>query len=195
MKKFLAALLAVLMVLSTCATIVVSVAAEDAGSNEKAEEHRIPRVVSRIDMPSILFFLGILMAVAVLQSTGVLAWMAQVLDDKIHNVYIIDSVLGVLSSIVDNVPLVAGVMGMYPVADAAATGYAASFMVDGTFWSLLSYCAGVGGSILIIGSAAGVIAMGLEKISFGWYLKKFSWLALLGYLCGIGVFMLEKLIF
>lgn len=160
----------------------------------KAKEHRVPTVISRIDMPSILFFLGILMAVAVLQSTGVLSWLAQELDSSLHNVYIIDTVLGVLSSIVDNVPLVAGVMGMYPVADPGATGYAANFVVDGTFWELLSYCAGVGGSILIIGSAAGVIAMGLEKISFGWYLKRFSWLALLGYLAGVGVYLLEHAI-
>ena len=99
---------------------------------DKAKEHRVPTVISRIDMPSILFFLGILMAVAVLQSTGVLSWLAQELDSSLHNVYIIDSVLGVLSSIVDNVPLVAGVMGMYPVADPGATGYAANFVVDGT---------------------------------------------------------------
>lgn len=162
---------------------------------EQARELRLPKVISRIDMPSILFFLGILMAVAVLQSTGVLAWLAGVLDEKIHNVYIIGSVLGVLSSIVDNVPLVAGVIGMYPVSDPGAVGYAANFVVDGTFWELLSYCAGVGGSILIIGSAAGVIAMGLEKISFGWYLKNFTWLALIGYLAGIGVYLLEKMLF
>ncbi len=161
---------------------------------KKAQEHRLPSVIARIDMPSILFFLGILMAVAVLQSTGVLSWLAKELDASIHNVYIIDTVLGVLSSIVDNVPLVAGVMGMYPVADPGAVGYASHFVVDGTFWELLSYCAGVGGSILIIGSAAGVIAMGLEKISFGWYLKRFSWLALLGYLAGVGVYLLEQLI-
>lgn len=160
----------------------------------KSKEHRLPTVIARIDMPSILFFLGILMAVAVLQSTGVLASLAASLDSSIHNVYIIDAVLGALSSIVDNVPLVAGVMGMYPIADATATGYEANFMVDGTFWELLSYCAGVGGSILIIGSAAGVIAMGLEKISFGWYLKRFSWLALLGYIAGIGVYLLEQLV-
>lgn len=95
----------------------------------------------------------------------------------------------------DNVPLVAGVMGMYPVADASATGYAANFVVDGAFWELLSYCAGVGGSMLIIGSASGVIAMGLEKINFGWYLRKFSLLALAGYLAGVGVYMIEKLIY
>lgn len=159
---------------------------------EQARELRLPKVISRVDMPSILFFLGILMAVAVLQSTGLLAEIAGWLDEEIHNVYIIGVVLGVLSAIVDNVPLVAGVMGMYPVSDPAATGYAANFVIDGTFWELMSYCAGVGGSILIIGSAAGVIVMGLEKINFGWYLKKFSWVALVGYLSGVGVYMLEK---
>ncbi len=158
---------------------------------DRAKEHRIPRVISRIDMPSILFFLGILMAVAVLQATGVLASLAAWLDTNVHSVYIINILLGVLSSIVDNVPLVAAAMGMYPIADATATGYAAHFVVDGCFWEFLSYCAGVGGSILIIGSAAGVIAMGLEKISFGWYLKKFSLPALLGYLVGAGVYIIE----
>ncbi|MCM1378168.1 MAG: sodium:proton antiporter NhaD [Clostridium sp.] len=158
------------------------------------KEYRLPQVIKRIDMPSILFFLGILMAVAVLQSAGVLAMLARALDESIHNVYIIDTILGVLSSIVDNVPLVAAAMGMYPIAEIGATGYDANFMVDGTFWELLSYCAGVGGSIMIIGSAAGVIAMGLEKISFGWYLKRFSWLALIGYLCGVGVYLAEHLI-
>ena len=162
---------------------------------EQAKELRLPKVISRVDMPSILFFLGILMAVAVLQCTGILSDVASFLDEKIHNVYWIGLILGVLSAIVDNVPLVAGVMGMYPVADPAATGYAANFVIDGTFWELMSYCAGVGGSILIIGSAAGVIVMGLEKISFGWYLKKFSWVALLGYLSGAVVYSLEKLIF
>lgn len=161
----------------------------------KAREQRIPKVISRVDMPSILFFLGILMAVAVLQSTGVLKWLASALDTHVHNVYIINTLLGILSSIVDNVPLVAASMGMYPIADPAATGYAANFIVDGTFWELLSYCAGVGGSIMIIGSAAGVIAMGLEKINFGWYLRKFSALALLGYGCGVIVYVIEKWIF
>ncbi len=157
----------------------------------KDEEHRLPSIISRIDMSSILFFLGILMAVAVLQATGILASAASWLDAKVHNVYIINILLGILSSIVDNVPLVAAAMGMYPVEAAGATGYAANFVVDGTFWEFLSYCAGVGGSMLIIGSAAGVIAMGLEKINFGWYLKRFSLLALLGYLAGAGVYILE----
>lgn len=164
-------------------------------SLEKAREQRLPKVISRVDMPSVSFFLGILMAVAVLQSTGVLSSLAQTLDAHIHNVYVIDTVLGAISSIVDNVPLVAAAIGMYPIADPTTTGYAAAFVVDGTFWELLSYCAGVGGSILIIGSAAGVIAMGLEKINFGWYLKNFSGLALLGYLSGVIVYILEKLIF
>ena len=161
---------------------------------QPTKELRLPKVVSRVDMPSILFFLGILMAVAVLQACGILSWFASVLDTHLHNAYIIDIILGIMSSIVDNVPMVAGVMGMYPVADPAATGYAANFIVDGTFWELLSYCAGVGGSILVIGSAAGVIAMGLEKITFGWYLRNISWMALLGYLCGVLVYFLEKLL-
>lgn len=157
----------------------------------KDQEHRLPSIISRIDMSSILFFLGILMAVAVLQATGILATAAEWLDAKVHNVYIINILLGILSSIVDNVPLVAAAMGMYPVEAVGATGYAANFVVDGTFWEFLSYCAGVGGSMLIIGSAAGVIAMGLEKISFGWYLKRFSLLALVGYLAGAAVYILE----
>lgn len=161
---------------------------------DHARELRLPKVISRVDMPSILFFLGILMAVAVLQSTGILSSIAGWLDEEIHNIYLIGTVLGILSSIVDNVPLVAGVMGMYPMSAPDAAGYAANFVVDGTFWELMSYCAGVGGSILIIGSAAGVIAMGLEKISFGWYLKHFSWVAFLGYIAGIAVYCLEKLI-
>lgn len=165
-------------------------------SRKNSCNFKIPKVISRIDMPSILFFLGILMAVAVLQSTGILRELATMLDQNIHDVYIINSILGVLSSIVDNVPLVAAAIGMYPVVtDPAVTGYAANFVVDGTFWELLSYCAGVGGSILIIGSAAGVVAMGLEKISFGWYLRNFSLITFIGYACGVLVYALEKMIF
>lgn len=161
----------------------------------KAKELRIPKVIARVDMPSVLFFLGILMAVAVLQATGVLAELAVMLDTKIHNIVAIDTLLGALSSIIDNVPMVAGVMGMYPIADPGTVGYMADFVADGHFWGLLSYCAGVGGSILIIGSAAGVITMGIEKINFGWYLKKISLLALAGYLAGVVVYVLEFLIF
>lgn len=161
---------------------------------ERRKQHRLPQVIARIDMPSILFFLGILLAVAVLEATGVLAATASWLDEEVHNVYIINVLLGIMSSIFDNVPLVAGVMGMYPLEDAAAVGYAANFVQDGIFWEFLSYCAGVGGSLLIIGSAAGVIAMGLEKIDFGWYLRKFTIWALLGYLAGAGVYILEVLL-
>lgn len=159
---------------------------------EKNKENRLSRVIKRIDMSTILFFFGILMAVAVLQSTGLLANAAAWLDDEVHNVYVINVILGIMSSIVDNVPLVAAAMGMYPIEPASATGYAANFIVDGTFWEFLSYCAGVGGSILIIGSAAGVIAMGIEKIPFGWYLKRFSLIALLGYLAGAAVYVIES---
>ena len=156
-----------------------------------ARQHRLQMVIKRIDFPSILFFLGILMAVDVLDASGILAATAAWLDKAIHNIYIINVVLGMMSSVFDNVPL----MGMYPVTDASSVGYAAQFVQDGVFWEFLSYCAGVGGSMLIIGSAAGVIAMGLEKISFGWYLKKFSIPALLGYLCGAGVYILEVILF
>ena len=165
----------------------------------KEREYRILRVLSRIDIPTILFFLGILMAVAVLQETGILANMALYLDEKVHNVYIINIVLGILSSIVDNVPLVAAAMGMYPLADPAALSslpaaeatYAMNFVQDGIFWEFLSYCAGVGGSMLIIGSAAGVVVMGLEKINFIWYLKNISLLALLGYLAGAAFYIFQ----
>lgn len=159
------------------------------------KQNRLPQVIKRIDMPSILFFLGILMAVQVLQASGVLAATADWLDANVHNIYIINVLLGIMSSIFDNVPLVAGVMGMYPVVDpAVATGYAAYFVQDGIFWEFLSYCAGVGGSLLIIGSAAGVIAMGLEKISFGWYLRRISIPALAGYLAGAGIYILEVIL-
>ncbi len=162
---------------------------------EKSKENRLSRVIKRIDMSTILFFFGILMAVAVLQSTGILASAAEWMNDNVHNVYIIDIILGVMSSIVDNVPLVAAAMGMYPVEPATAVGYASNFVVDGAFWEFLSYCAGVGGSILIIGSAAGVIAMGIEKIPFGWYLKRFSLIALLGYLAGAAIYVIESVYF
>ncbi|MBR6715972.1 MAG: sodium:proton antiporter NhaD [Prevotella sp.] len=141
---------------------------------------RVTDLLTRIDIPTILFFLGILMAVACLEEVGVLTQLGEELDRLTGgNHYLVTGIIGVLSSIVDNVPLVAGCMGMYPI---APTG---DMAVDGIFWQLLAYCAGVGGSMLIIGSAAGVIVMGLEKISFGWYLKRMTWVAFLGYLAGI----------
>jgi len=113
-------------------------------------------------------------------------------DEKLHNIYAINLIIGVLSAIVDNVPLVAGAMGMYPVIDELGSNlYLNHFMVDGQFWQFLAYCAGTGGSILIIGSAAGVAAMGLEKIDFIWYMKKISFLALIGYLAGAAVYILQ----
>ena len=152
-----------------------------------------------IDMPTILFFLGILMAVSALESAGILGAMAEGLNSGVHNIYAINTIIGLLSSVIDNVPLVAASMGMYPIPDAAAIAASADpaflshFVADGDFWHLLAFCAGTGGSILIIGSAAGVVAMGLENINFMWYLKHISLLALIGYLAGIGVFILQDL--
>jgi len=148
-------------------------------------------VLKKVDVPTIFFFLGILTAVAALQSAGHLAVMANYLDVNLHNIYAINVIIGLLSAIVDNVPLVAGAMGMYPVTDPGTVGYLADFVVDGKFWQFLAYCAGTGGSILIIGSAAGVAAMGLEKIDFIWYMKRISLLALIGYLAGAGVYWLQ----
>ena len=146
----------------------------------------IPYILTKIDMPSILFFLGILVAVGALQTCGHLALLSANLEhinlQEPSKYYVITMIIGVLSSIVDNVPLVAGAMGMY------------NFATDHYFWEFLAYCAGTGGSILIIGSAAGVAVMGLEKIDFIWYLKKISWIALIGYFAGCGVFIAEKAI-
>lgn len=167
---------------------------------EEEVKNRVSKVLKNIDMSTILFFLGILMSVAGLQSAGILGRAANFLDSNIHEVFSITSVVGVLSSIIDNVPLVAACMGMYPIADsstvtaAADPSYAAMFLPDGLFWLLLTYCAGVGGSILIIGSAAGVVAMGLEKIDFMWYLKNISLMAFAGYVAGIVTIYLESLI-
>ena len=163
------------------------------------DQNRVSKVIHEIDISTILFFLGILMAVSALEGVGVLGGFAGFLDEKVHNVYAIDTLIGLMSAVVDNVPLVAASMGMYPLPDAAAmaaadAGYAAYFVQDGVFWKLLAFCAGPGGSLLIIGSAAGVVAMGLEKINFMWYLKNFSLMALAGYAAGIAVFILQMLI-
>ncbi|WP_372750894.1 sodium:proton antiporter NhaD [Labilibaculum sp.] len=151
-------------------------------------------VLKKVDVPTVLFFLGILSAVSSLQSAGHLDILAQWLNDNVHDIYIINLIIGVLSSIVDNVPLVAGAMGMYPIEAAGAVGYASNFVQDGLFWEFLAYCAGTGGSILIIGSAAGVAAMGMEKIDFIWYFKKISLLAFIGYLSGAGVYYLQAIL-
>ncbi|MDO4171722.1 MAG: sodium:proton antiporter NhaD [Prevotellaceae bacterium] len=158
----------------------------------KNEEHdpmakRVTRMLSRIDMATIMFFLGILMAVATLSEIGVLTAIGQWLDETVGNNYLVTGAIGILSSIVDNVPLVAGAMKMYVIDPASA-----SFAVDGIFWQLLAYCAGVGGSMLIIGSAAGVVVMGLENISFGWYMRNVTWIAFVGYIAGMLCYWLEK---
>ena len=159
---------------------------EDTANNTNTQK-RVSKMLSRIDMDTILFFLGILMAVGCLETIGALTLLGQTLDATFEgNHYLVTGIIGVLSSIVDNVPLVAGCMGMYPVAAAG------DMAVDGIFWQLLAYCAGVGGSMLIIGSAAGVVVMGLEKITFGWYMKKITWIAFVGYLAGILCYWLEK---
>ena len=154
-------------------------------------------IVKKVDTPTIFFFMGILLAVASLQSAGQLSLLAGYLDEKLGSIYTINLAIGALSAIVDNVPLVAGAMGMYPIASpemlqiAADPEYLAFFVQDGLFWEFLAYCAGTGGSMLIIGSAAGVAAMGLERIDFIWYMKKISWLAIIGYLAGAGAYWLQ----
>ncbi len=153
-------------------------------------------VLRKVDTASVLFFLGILLAVASLQSAGQLGELANALDSSIgtsseQGVYSVGIIIGLLSAIVDNVPLVAASMGMYNI-DPTLGGL---FATDGLFWEFLAYCAGTGGSALIIGSAAGVAVMGLENISFGWYLKRISLLAIIGYFAGAGAYILQYTLF
>jgi len=138
-------------------------------------------VLKKVDVTTVYFFLGILLAVASLQSAGHLNMMANWLDAEIGNIYIINLIIGGLSAIIDNVPLVAGAMGMYDMT---------VYPPDHPFWEFLAYCAGTGGSMLIIGSAAGVAVMGMEKIDFIWYMKKISFLAIMGYLAGAATYLL-----
>lgn len=162
------------------------------------KQYRIPYVLKNIDLSTILFFLGILMAVAALEAIGILNHLSHFLDVKIHNIYFVNIIIGLLSSVIDNVPLVAAAIGMYPVLTPEAAAalpephYMANFIQDGAFWDLTAYCAGTGGSILIIGSAAGVVAMGLEKINFIWYLKRISLPAITGFLAGLGIYILQN---
>ena len=153
----------------------------------------ISHLLRKIDLSTILFFLGILTTVAVLSEVGVLKaagnFLGRVSDG---NPYIVTTAIGFLSAVVDNVPLVAGCMGMY---DIVTSGVGAGlYGIDGTFWELLAYTGGVGGSMLIIGSAAGVVVMGLQDIPFGWYLRHFSWIACIGFLAGILTYWLQSLI-
>jgi Na+/H+ antiporter NhaD/arsenite permease-like protein len=158
---------------------------------EEKEHLTVIGVLRKIDSASVLFFLGILLAVGALQEAGHLIVAAEGLRAGLNDVFLIDLAIGLLSAVVDNVPLVAASMGMYDVVPAAAAtdAWSAMFVEDGIFWQFLAYCAGTGGSALIIGSAAGVAVMGLERIDFMWYLKRISLLAVLGYFAGAGVFV------
>jgi Na+/H+ antiporter NhaD/arsenite permease-like protein len=149
---------------------------------EEKQKFSVIRALEHMDVPSVLFFLGILLAVGALQETGQLSRLAGLLTHSFESEKAIVSIIGVVSAVVDNVPIVAATIAMYPLK---------TFPLDHSFWHLLAFCAGTGGSLLIIGSAAGIAAMGIEKISFGWYLKNISWLALIGYLSGIAAFFLQ----
>jgi Na+/H+ antiporter NhaD/arsenite permease-like protein len=145
------------------------------------KNYSVAFALRNIDTPSILFFLGILLSIAALQTSGVLTNLASGLNNTFNSHNTILVLTGFMSAVIDNVPLVAAYQGMYHLSD---------FTTDSSFWHLLAYCSGTGGSMLIIGSAAGVVAMGIENISFGWYLKNISWLAILGYLAGFGVYVI-----
>jgi Na+/H+ antiporter NhaD/arsenite permease-like protein len=150
---------------------------------DDAKEHfTLVHALTKIDMGSIVFFIGILLAVASLEHSHILTSVATWLDQSVGRIDVIVTIIGVVSAIVDNVPLVAASMGMYDLA---------KYPPDSFLWEYMAYCAGTGGSILIIGSAAGVAAMGLEKIDFIWYLKKISWLAALGYFAGAAAYLIE----
>lgn len=157
---------------------------------DKDEQDRqrfsVAHALSKIDVPSILFFLGILLAVGALESVGILEQVATALNESVGNLDVIVGIIGVVSAIVDNVPIVAAAMGMYDLA---------SYPPDHKLWAFLAYCAGTGGSLLVIGSAAGVAVMGMERLEFGWYLRRISGLALLGYVAGaltyLGVYALS----
>lgn len=150
--------------------------------DEEKQHLTLAHALMRIDMSSIVFFIGILLAVATLEHSHILNGLAAWLDQSVGRQDMIVTIMGLVSAIVDNVPLVAASMGMYDIA---------KYPADSFLWEFIAYCAGTGGSILIIGSAAGVAAMGLEKIQFGWYLKKISWLALIGYFAGIATYIMQ----
>lgn len=158
------------------------------GGKDEEERHSLSvgYALRKIDSPSILFFLGILLSIAALQATGMLTGLAGWMDEKVGNINVIVLSMGLLSSIIDNVPLVAATQGMYDLNH---------YPTDHYFWEFIAYATGTGGSALIIGSAAGIAAMGMEKINFFWYLKNISWLALLGFFAGALVYMLQHYIF
>jgi Na+/H+ antiporter NhaD/arsenite permease-like protein len=150
--------------------------------DDEKEHLTLVHALTKIDMGSIVFFIGILLAVASLEHSHILTSVAKWLDETVGRQDVIVTLIGLVSAVVDNVPLVAASMGMYSLAQ---------YPPDSFLWEYMAYCAGTGGSILIIGSAAGVAAMGLEKIDFIWYVKKISWLALIGYLAGAVVYIVQ----
>jgi Na+/H+ antiporter NhaD/arsenite permease-like protein len=158
----------------------IKITSFDEESDENQTASPVHSSLSKIELPSILFFLGILLAVAALESLGLLFNFAEGLNHSIPNTELVVALLGVVSAVVDNVPLVAASMGMF------------SMGTDDSIWHLIAYSAGTGGSMLIIGSAAGVVAMGMEKMDFFWYLKKISWMAFLGFIGGFITFILIR---
>lgn len=149
-------------------------------ADDSREHVKVPHAFTKIDVSGVLFFLGILLGIGALQSAGLLSLLAHGLDATTDSPEVLAGIIGVLSAVIDNVPLVAATMGMYSVE---------VYPVDGRFWDLIAFCAGTGGSILIIGSAAGVALMGMEKVDFMWYLRRISWIALVAYLAGMGTYI------
>jgi len=162
--------------------IIVEILHSDKDEADR-KHYTVAYALRKIDSSSILFFLGILLAIGALESTGQLLRMAQAMNKVVGNENLIVIIIGLASSVVDNVPLVAAAMGMYSLQQYPADHY---------FWEFLAYCTGTGGSILIIGSAAGVAIMGIEKMDFIWYLKRISWLALIGYFAGACIYILQE---
>jgi Na+/H+ antiporter NhaD/arsenite permease-like protein len=153
-----------------------------AGEGKDREELMAPAALKKIDTSGVLFFLGILLSVGALDSAGILRSLAQFLDTNIPNDDIVATIIGIASAIIDNVPLVAATMGMYPLD---------KIPMDDQLWQLIAFCAGTGGSIFVIGSAAGVALMGLEKVDFVWYAKRISIAALAGYFGGIATYLAQ----
>jgi Na+/H+ antiporter NhaD/arsenite permease-like protein len=153
---------------------------------EHRQHLRVPTVLTKIDTSGILFFLGILLCINALETAGILTNLAGWLEREVKSQALIATLIGVLSAIIDNVPLVAGTMGMYPLAE---------FPKDSSIWHMIAYAAGTGGSMLLIGSSAGVALMGLEKINFFSYMKKMTIPVLVGYLVGMGIYLLQQMLF
>jgi Na+/H+ antiporter NhaD/arsenite permease-like protein len=165
----------VAMLLALGTVWVVSELVHADKDEQDRERFSVAHALSKVDVPSILFFLGILLAVGCLEAAGILEQVARSLNESVGNLDVIVGIIGIASAIVDNVPIVAAAMGMYDLG---------AYPADHKLWEFLAYCAGTGGNLLVIGSAAGVAVMGMEKLAFGWYLRRISGLALLGYVAG-----------